>query len=217
MNAATRPPLYAYEEAYKGKLATAGSYKSPQRRIRKFSDTEYNELVSLMSSASRATVDGQHNFNISTNQSGRLKSLLKSMGIVAPTSMTQLSGRLRLNYPITSGGVSTCTKDLNTVQSIIEGGPIVEYDGSNPLIAYNRKGERVYGITESKNYSNTVYHDEDTGNTRVVSMETAQLVEEKEFQEQQEKAKSDLFNYILAGVAILAVIVIIWFVKKNKK
>lgn len=214
MNAATRPPLYAYEEAYKSYRPAAGSYKSPQRRIRKFSDTEYNKLIELAGSA--IPLNDAHYFAITSNKPGELKTLLKQMGIVSPANIAVLSGRVNLQYPLNKNGKAQCAEELQKIKKIIAGGPIQRYDATNPLIAYNAAGDRV-NLTKANDYTNSVYQEGESGQTFVLNEATAKLAQELQTSQKQQQAKSNLFNYILAGVAILAVIVIIWSVNKNKK
>lgn len=214
MNDSTRPPLYAYQEAYK--TTAPASFDGRFRRTQRFTDDEYNEMISLMGSAYRATVDGKHNFVISCNQGGRLKQLLKDSGIVQPASITVLLGQVRLNYPINKNGVAQCTADLKKIQEMIEGGVITSYDDDNPLKAQNINGKYIKNLTKSNNYSNTVYTDKKTGETKRVSQNTAQNIDELLSAQAQESQRAKIGNYVLIGIVLLAVIVMIWVVKKNK-
>lgn len=218
MNNPTRPPLYAYQKAYKTQIPASfdGRVRRKRLRLQRFTDEEYNEMISLMGSAYRATVDGKHNFVITTNQGGRLKQLLKSTGVVQPVSITVLAGNVRLNYPINRNGVAQCTADLNKIQNMIESGVITTYDPVNPTKAYTGDGKTVKNLTQSKRYSQTIYEDDETGERRVVSKDTSDNLDQLLKNSEENAQSAQLKNYLLIGLVAIALIIMVWTVKKSK-
>lgn len=201
MNAAMRPPLYQYQEAFKKTVA----------HINRFTDEQYNEMIRMMGGVRKASILPKYNFVISTNSPSQLKSLLKDMGFTQARDYLVFSGYLKLAYPYNKTGEDQCNVDYKKIKDAIEGGVITSY-GDNPLDAKNGKGENIKNLTKSTQYSNTKYEDDGTGEERRVSQGVAQNIDQ--LLANNEKTKS--INYILGAVALVAVIVMIWVVKKNK-
>lgn len=213
MNDPTRPPLYAYQEAYKS-IAPA-SFDGRVRRTQRFTDEEYNDIVRLMGNVSPAK--DSHYINVKSNDPRKLRQLFRDTGIITPAVMTVnlASGNILIQYSLNDAGKLQRMKDLSKLLQIKKGGPIIEYDPTNPLIAYNSKG-KVVNLTQALNYSNSMYHDEDIGNSRILSKDVAKKAQELTEQNIAAQKTSSMFNYVLIGVVAITVIVLIWTVKKNK-
>lgn len=211
MNAATRPPLYAYQEAFKKEVT------SRVTRVNRFSDTDYNYIVTHISAVNPATDD--HYFNIKTGYPREVRKLLKDTGIISAPVMTVnlASGTILVQYSLNKAGKKLRNEEMEKLQRMVAGGPIVRYEGDNPLYgARNLNGDIIAGLTEVNNQSETVAEVDPNGNVTFVSKEYGNQILNNLEEEKNVQSQTKTTNYILGAVALIAIIVMIWVVKKNK-
>ena len=202
-----KTPLAVYSKGFKSPMPKQEGWR---KRFRYFSltDTEYNELVSLLGTTK--TFDAYpKRLRVYTSDTSRLQGLLqKTIPYVKKMTAERESSSnayVRMYFNTTADR----NKAKTTIDQIKSGGEIVSYDATNPRIAFNVAGNQV-AITEAREVSTTKYQNGVTGKEEYLNEQAAERAKNSEYAAQTDSLKT----YVIIGLVVLLLVL---FIKLSKK
>lgn len=205
MNGKFRPPLLKFEANHK--------YLNPKRRLNylidaNLSDTEYNELVSIMDEITDVSTRYKQKIKVASQNPGQVKELAQHIVGFYPS---RNEVHLREHYIIYFfGDEAGKNAGMQKLLEVRDGGYIDSYSADNSTNGSNAKGDEVK-LNRSNETSNITKFDVIKKENVVLPTSTVEEVVEET------KSETNKKNLLIGLLVVAALIAIFVILKKKKK
>lgn len=200
-----RPPLLNFEANHK--------YLNPKRRLNylidaNLSDTEYNELVTLIKSVTDISTNRKKIIKVTTDNPGQVKELAQHIVGFNPDRCEVHLREHYLKYFFADDAYKNA--GMEKLLEVRDGGYIDSYSADNSTNASNAKGD-VVKLNRSNETSNITKFDVNKKENVVLPTSTVEEVVEET------KSETNKKNLLIGLLVVAALIAIFVILKKKKK